>query len=502
MAFVMGIDLGTSSLKTIIIDEAGRVRALCSKAYQYATPSPGYAEHHPDDWWDACVDTVARAMAQSGLAPTDIKAIGFTGQMHSVVMLDKNGAVVRPSILHCDARSAKQVAEMAAQLGPQQVRTLVKNPIYTGFLFPSLLWVRENEPENFHRIHKVCLPKDYLKFKLSGQVSSDYSDASATLAFDIENNGWSAALLEAFAMPANIFPPCFATCEVVGQVSPTAAAQTGLATGTPLVAGGGDAVMQGIGNGVTALDVATANIGSSGQICYQSARPVVHPGLATNTFCGYKKDRWIVMGAIMHAGLTLKWLGRMLHVTDYAALDAEAEKVGPGSGGLVFLPYLNGERTPHVNPNLSGLFLGCNMGTGTPQMARSVMEGVAFALYQCMEECQSLGLCASSVVASGGGAKSPLWLQIQADVYGLPLRVADTREQASLGAAIAASVGAGLFKNMEDACAATVHYKQGLIQPRMENHRIYQEYYQLFKDCYTANKALLERATRLGRTGQ
>ena len=502
MAYLMGIDLGTSSLKTIIVDERGQVQALAARSYSFDKPISGWAEQDPEVWWAACAATIRETLTKSGLSGRDISGVGFSGQMHGLVPLDAAGKPVRPAILHCDARSAQQVREMNRLLGAERVRALTLNPIYTGFLLTSLLWVRENEPEKYSRIKQVCLPKDYIRYRLCGSVACDLSDASATMAFDIRAGRWSDELLQTFGVDRALFPQCFDTCSVVGRITPEAAQATGLGAGVPVVAGGGDQVMQGLGNGVTGTDIVTANIGSSGQVCYQSDTPVLNPALSTNTFCGYRRGRWIVMGAIMHAGLSLKWFDSVLGGVDYAELDAEAAKVRPGSGGVVFLPYLNGERTPHINPDLSGMFLGCNIRTGRGEMARSVMEGVSYALMQCMEICQSLGLHADSVVASGGGAKSPLWLRIQSDVYGLPLRVADTEEQACLGAAIAAGAGTGVYASVEEGCRAAVKYKDIVVEPNAANHEIYEEYYGLFKDAYLANRTLLERATLLGRQAE
>lgn len=499
MAYLMGIDAGTSSLKTIIMDERGGVVALASQAYQYDSPAPGYAEQDPEVWWRACVESIRQVLAQSGLAGGDIAAVSFSGQMHGVVMLDAGGNSVRPAILHCDARSGRQVQRLNEALSPEELRRLVMNPIYTGFLLPSLLWVRDNEPQNFDRIKQVCLPKDYIKYRLEGHVTTDYSDASATLAFDIRGGAWSGEILARTHLSPEWFPPCYDTSSAVGAVSEAAARETGLSARTIVVAGGADAVMQGIGNGAARTDVVTANIGSSGQICFQSDVPIENPALTTNSFCGFKKGRWITMGAIMQAGLALRWFDGLFDGTDYTVLDREAEAAKPGSGGLVFLPYLNGERTPHLNPDLSGLLLGCSMGTTRGHMARAVMEGVAFALNQSIEVCKSLGLSAASVVASGGGAKSPLWLRIQADIYGLPVQVAQVSEQAAVGAAIAAGVGAGVYRDIEEGCAAAVRYKPQVIEPDAKTHKRYQDYYALYKDAYTANRELLQRATHLKR---
>ncbi|MDO5111530.1 MAG: xylulokinase [Clostridia bacterium] len=499
MPYLMGIDLGTSSLKTMIVDEAGKAMAIASRDYMIESPVAGFAEQTPQVWWDACVATCRQAIAQSGVDVSLIKGVGFSGQMHGMVPLDENYEVVRPAILHCDARSCEQVQMICETLGAQRIRELTGNPIYTGFLLTSLLWVRDNEPENYRRIRHVCLPKDYIKYKLCGLLSSDYSDASATLAFDLENNCWSKQLLDIFSLPADIFPACFDAFAPVGCVTEAAALETGLCEGTTVVAGGADQVMQGLGNGAIGFDTATVNIGSSGQVSFQSAMPLVNPALCTNTFAGYQKGRWIVMGAIMHAGLALKWFKNLLDIKSYAQLDALAASVRPGSGGVLFLPYLNGERTPHINPALSASFFGCTMQTGKAEMARAVMEGVAFALMQCMEVCGDIGLSASEVIASGGGARSELWLQIQSDIYGLPLKVAESAEQACLGAAIVAGVGCGVYEDVAQGCAAAVRYQDKVILPDMKNHAIYMEYYRLFKDSYQAGRDIFTRATRLGR---
>ena len=288
MAYLMGIDLGTSSLKTIIIDEVGNVKAQSARPYQFSSPCGGYAEHDPEEWWQACCATVRDCLAACGAPASEVKGVSFSGQMHGAVLLDKDYRVIRPAILHCDARSGVQVEKLKAALGEDKVRELVMNPVYTGFLLPSLMWVRDNEPENYERVRYAFLPKDYLKFKLTGEVSSDYSDASATLAFDIRRNCWSEEILKTVDVPLEIFPRCYGTDEATGTVSPEAARETGLSVSTIVVAGGGDQVMQGIGNGITKAGQASSNIGTSGQVSFQSDVPILNPALSTNTFCGYK----------------------------------------------------------------------------------------------------------------------------------------------------------------------------------------------------------------------
>ena len=495
MGALMGIDVGTSSLKVIAMDEGGKILAAASRDYQFDAPVNGWAEQWGETWAEACFACVEQVTARC----PDIAGVSFSGQMHGVVFLDENRREIRPAILHCDARSGRQVEEIRERLGEEAVRRLVRNPIYSGFMLPSLLWVRENEPENFRRIRYVMLPKDYVKFRLSGEITSDYSDASATLLFDMEAVCWSRELLAAFDLPEEIFPPCGATDQVVGAVTAEAAGRTGLKAGTPVVNGGADQVMQALGNGVFRPGQATANIGTSGQVCFQCDRPVVNPALNTNTFVGYEKGRWYTMGATMSAGLSYKWLTRTLEVKDLQAMDEAVAKVPPGSGGLLFLPYLTGERTPHLNTDLTGMFWGLQVNTGRAELCRAVMEGVAYSLMQCMEICRSFGLEAEEMVASGGGARGKPWLQLQADLYNVPLKVACSKEQACVGAAIAAGSGVGVYESIEAGCRQVVRYQDAVYVPNEENHRVYMEYYSLYKEAFAAARPVIEKVTRLGR---
>ena len=499
MNHLMGIDLGTSSLKTLVTDENGHVVAEASEAYQFDSPHQGYSEQDPEVWWGACVRTIRKCLSKGTVKAEEVKALSFSGQMHGAVLLDSSKNAIRPAILHNDARSSAQVRMLKDLFGEDGVQQLMMNPVYTGFLLPSLLWVRENERENYERVSSVCLPKDYLKLRLTGDVSSDISDASATLAYDIRNNCWSKEILEKVQIPLSYFPKLYATADAVGHVSKSAAEQTGLSQSTIVVAGGGDQVMQGIGNGVVTPGVASSNIGTAGQLSYRSDLPVLNPDLTTNTFTSYRADQWLIMGAIMNAGVTLKWFNSMFGSVDYDKVEQMVSSVRPGSGGVVFLPYLNGERTPHLNPDLSGVLFGVNLNTGRAELTRAVMEGVTYALNECRLLCESMGLRADEIIASGGGARSRTWLQIQADVFNTPMRVTDTSEQAGLGAAIAAGAGSGIYQSVEEGCERAVHYKDLTVEPDPENHRIYKEYYQIFKETYQSSKSELEKITLLGR---
>ena len=499
MAYLMGIDLGTSSLKTLVADEDGHVVAEAAEAYQFDSPYGGFSEQDPEVWWGACVRTIRRCLSEGAVKADEVKALSFSGQMHGAVLLDESKKVIRPAILHNDARSGKQVSDLKELFGVDGIRKYMMNPVYTGFLLPSLLWVRDEERENYDRVRSVCLPKDYLKLRLTGDVSSDYSDASATLAYDIRRNCWSEEILGKTEVPVSYFPKLYATAQAVGTVCKSAAEQTGLSESTIVVAGGGDQVMQGIGNGVVTPGVASSNIGTAGQLSYRSDSPVPNPDLTTNTFTSYRPDQWLVMGAIMNAGVTLKWFNKMFGKADFSEIEQMVSSVKPGSRGVVFLPYLNGERTPHLNPDLSGVLFGVNLNTGRAELTRAVMEGVVYALNECRQLCESMGLYADEIIASGGGARSRTWLQIQADVFNTPMRVTDTSEQAGLGAAIAAGAGSGIYQSVEEGCARAVHYKDLTVEPDQENHRIYEEYFQIFKETYQSSKNELEKITLLGR---
>lgn len=501
MNLVAGIDIGTSSLKMMVLDEKGIVYAEARQSYRFDSPINGYAEQRADTWADACFICAREIVKKlpAGTTADDILSIAFSGQMHGVVMLDENYKEVRPAILHCDARSGKQVDYVNQELGADFIRTHLLNPIYSGFMLCSLLWVRDNEPENMKKIRYVMSVKDYVKFCLCGEICTDYSDASATLLFDMEKVDWSEQIISRFGFDRRIFPRCGNSDTVVGKITSKAAALTGLSRHTSVCNGGADQVMQAIGAGAVAPGQATANIGTSGQVCFQCDHPIVNPTLSTNCFVGFNKDRWYTMGATMSAGLCYNWFTRVLGITDFAVMNEKIGSVTAGSGGLIFLPYLSGERCPHLNTDLTGTFFGLQVNTGAAEMSRAVMEGVAYSLLQCMEICGSFGLKASEIIASGGGAKGMVWPQIQADIYGIPLKIVEIEEQASVGAAITAGSSIGLFPSIEEGCRQVVKYQDRVFTPNAQNHQIYQEYFALYKQAYQTSRPVIEEITRLGR---
>ncbi len=500
MKYVLGLDIGTSSAKAAAVTLNGDVAALAHREYDLQSPHSGWSEEDPQLWWDACVQALREVIASLPGGAAGLEAIGVSNQMHSMVVLDEALCSIRPSILHNDARTGAQMRELKAMLGTD-AEGLTRNPIVNGMTLPSLLWLRENEPENYARVAHVVLAGDYIRMRLTGTLSTDHSNASATLFYDFDSCGWSKQICNAADIPMAFLPPIFNSCDIAGHVSAACARETGLIEGTPVVFGGADQVMQSIGSGCIYPGQATVNIGSGGQVCVQTETLHSAPEAGVNAFAGYERGRWYMMGANTNGGSAYKWFCRnILQERDYNALNAQIASVRPGADGLIFLPYLNGERCPHRNADISGVFLGMSYHTDRARMARAVMEGVTFSLMDCLQACRQSGCSVNDgMVALGGGTNSRVWLQMQADVYNMPLRITVSREQAVLGAAICAAVGCGAISDMAQACAAFVRYSDEVIYPDPRTHEIYLKYYQAYRDTFAEAKGVLERTTLLGR---
>lgn len=498
MSHFLGIDVGTSSLKAIVVDEKGYIAGLASSPYSIICEKNGYAEQEPDVWWEALKKAVSKVRDQIKGKVKHIQAIGFSGQMHGTVLLDKDFQVIRPAIIHCDARTGEEVREIRALLG-EDVERILMNPISPGIMLPTLLWLKKNEAGSMERTAYALLPKDYLRFRVTGEIGTDYSDASATLAFDLRKGAWADDILHKLKIPKEIFPLCRNSIEIAGNVTQKAAQELGIEAGIPVVFGGGDQAMQSIGSGAVVKGQATVNIGSGGQVCIQTDKPEGNITLGLNTFQGYHRERWYVMGATTNSGSSLRWLNQILGQTDYEAMNQEVAQIRPGCDGLIFLPYLSGERCPRMNADISGVFWGLSFLTDKARMTRAVMEGVTFALYSCLEACQKAGTGFSSMTAIGGGSRSGPWLQMQADIFNRELRTTCHQEQAVFGAAIAAAVGTGYFGDIPCACKEMVRYKDIVIEPRADIHALYEEYYMIYKEIYEKGKDTLEAVTRLGR---
>lgn len=491
MGYLLGIDLGTSSVKTMLMSEDGETAAVAGEAYDIDIPKAGYAEQNPDMWYEKTALTIKSCLHQSGVSQAEIKGVSFSGQMHGLVCVDKCGRTVYPAIIWPDTRTGQSITHMYEKAGAEFIAGHTQNTITAGFLIASLYWLYENCQDVYEKIDKVMLPKDYVKFRLTGEIVTDYSDAAGSLAFDNVKLSWSKELIEKLGLRYDIFPDCRKSTEHIGDISAKASEETGLNPGTPVINGGSDQCMQGIGNGIIEDGIFAANIGTGGQISTTSAVPVYDRLLRTNTFAHVVEDRWNIMGACLSSGVSLKWLKQnIIGVDDYHTINKEGAKLPEGSEGLIFLPYLSGERTPHQNPDARGIFFGLSMKHNRYHMARAVMEGVAYSLRDCLEVVQGTGVKCRKIIASGGGANSELWLQIQADVFNQELYKSTTKEQACLGAAITAGVGLGIYPGFDEACRRLVRLDDKVYLPEEESVKKYQEYYGLFKEIYSANKEL------------
>ena len=494
MAYLMGIDLGTSSVKTIIIDIDSNVKAMAQEEYSIEIPYEGYAEQRPEIWWKATVNTIKEALAKSGIKSSEIKGIGLSGQMHGMVLIDKNLKVIRPAIIWCDQRSKSEVDAIYKKIGRDKLGRLTLNPVATGFQISSLLWVKYNEYQNYNNTYKVLLPKDYIRLRLTNEIGTDITDASSTLAFDTSNRKWSEYIIKALELDIDKYPGCYNPFDLAGVVTREASQETGLACGTPVVFGGGDQPMQAVGNGVIYPGIVSSTIGTGGQVFTVIDKPLYDDELRTHTFCNAIPGTWNIMGASLCSGLSLRWLrDNILNGLDYHIIDEMASNILPGSEGLIFLPYLTGERTPHMDPYAKGIFFGLSLKHTNAHMIRAVLEGVTFSLRDSLEIFKQMGIKMDRLVASGGGARSSLWLQIQADVFGVEVYRSKATEHACMGAAIMAGVGTGVYASVQEACEHIVKYHQEPVLPNSKNMEIYNYYYGIYKEIYPRNKDLFKR---------
>ena len=483
---VMGVDVGTTGARALAVDEAGRVRGQGVGAYSLETPRPGWAEQHPDDWWRGTGVAVRAALAAAGATQRDVAAVGLSGQMHSLTLLDRDGRVLRPAILWNDQRTAAECEEITRRVGRERLIAATLNPALPGFTAPKLLWVRNHEPDTYGRIASVLLPKDYVRYRLTGARATDVSDASGTGLFDVTARTWSADVLGALDVPETWIPRPTESPVLSAAVSQPGADETGLPGGVPVVAGGGDQAAQAVGTGITRPGPVSVTIGTSGVVFASLDSPVVDTELRTHTFCHAVPGRWHVMGVMLSAGGALRWLRQAVAPgVEYNALDAEADAVPPGADGLVFLPYLTGERTPYPDPTARGAFVGLSLAHGRGHLVRAVMEGVAFGLRDSFEIIRGMGVEITQIRASGGGAGSSLWRQILADVLGVEVVVMNITEGAAYGAALLATVGLRLFPTVEDACEATLR-AASRTEPRRNVRARYDGLYEAYRALYPA----------------
>jgi xylulokinase len=486
----LGLDIGTSGVRALLVRRSGEVVASATSSLTLSTPRPGWAEQDPEDWWTASISAIAAATAK---APNErMLAAGISGQMHSSVFLDRDGRVIRPALLWCDGRTTAQCADITRRVGGEEkLQALVSNPALEGFTLPKILWLRDCEPAAYARLATVLLAKDFIRYRLTGALATEPSDASGTLMFDPLRMRWSDDLLAAVDIPRELLPDVGGSAEVLGRVCGEAATATGLAPGTPVVGGGADNACGAAGVGVVRQGDAVASWGTSGTVLAPTVEPVVEPGLRAHTFCHVAPRLWYVMGVVLSAGGAFAWyrdqLARDLAdaPSSDALLDAEAAAIPAGAEGITFLPYLQGERTPHRDASARGAFLGLSLAHTRAHLTRAVLEGICFALRDSVSLLQSLGLAPDELLLTGGGARSPFLRQLQADVYGLPVATVNREEGPAYGAALLAAVGAAAYPDLTTAARATLT-RSAVLRPDPATHRAYEMVYNRFRSAFAA----------------
>jgi len=489
MTLLLGIDLSTTGAKALLIDPDGRVVGSATTPLSLSSPHPLWSEQEPREWWEATANSIAQVLADANVAGADLAAIGLTGQMHGLVVLDAELEVLRPAILWNDQRCGAECDEIRARVSLERLVQITGNDALTGFTAPKILWLETNEPEIYRRIKHVLLPKDYIRFKLTGALAMDKADGSGTMLFDLRRRDWSNEILEALNIPAEWLPPTFEGHETTSEVSREVAALTGLRAGTPVVAGGGDQSAQAIGVGVVRPGTIAVTLGTSGVVFAATESPLIEPGGRLHAFCHAVADRWHLMGVMLSAAGSLQWYhDKFARDRSFAGLVAEAAEVPPGSEGLLFLPYLSGERTPHPDPLARGAWIGLTGRHGPAHLTRSILEGVAFGLKDIFCLMSDAGLASvDQIRLSGGGAKSALWRQILADVFAAELVTVNTTEGAAFGAALLAGVGAGVWSNVDEACAQTVFVSESIVSSA-HSVETYRAMYRHYESLYPALK--------------
>jgi len=494
MTCFLGIDVSTTATKALLIDSIGQVIAVASTAYPFETQRPLWSEQHPNLWWEGTQRSILEVLEKSDINPIDVSGIGLTGQMHGLVLLDSAGNVLRPAILWNDQRTQAQCDEIHQRIGKGRFIQITGNVALPGFTASKILWVKENEPDIYTKAAHVLLPKDYVRYQLTGEYAMDKADGAGTVLMDLKARDWSDEILSALEIPRSWMPPLYEGPEITGRLSQAAALATGLRAGTPVVAGGGDQAAQAVGVGAVSEGIVALTLGTSGVVFASANSPLIEPNGRLHAFCHSVPDKWHLMGVMLSAAGSLRWYRDTFAAKmDYDELLAPAGEIPVGSEGLLFLPYLTGERTPYPDPLARGAFVGLSIRHDMAHTTRAVLEGVAFGLKDSFELIKSSGLGEiRQVRISGGGAKSPLWRQILADVFDCELLTVNTTEGAAYGAALLAAVGAGRFFNVEEACEQTIK-ADGHVIPFPERVNDYNRVYPLYRELYPALKSSFGR---------
>ncbi len=498
MAYLLGIDVGTSGTKTVLFDASGNTIASNTQEYPLYQPKNGWAEQEPEDWWKASYISIQNVLRKSGIDASEIKGVGISGQMHGLVLLDENDRVLRKAIIWCDQRTARECEEITSKVGAKRLIEITANPALTGFTASKILWVRNNEPEIYEKIRKVLLPKDYIRLCLTGEYATEVSDASGMQLLDVPNRCWSDEVLSKLELDRSILGKVYESQEVTGTVTKKASEITGLSVGTPVVGGAGDQAAGAVGNGIVKSGIVSSTIGTSGVVFAYTDKVTIDPKGRVHTFCHAVPNTWHIMGVTQGAGLSLQWFrnnfcneqistAALLDIDSYQIIDDAAALSNVGSNNLIYLPYLMGERTPHLDPYCRGVFFGLSSKHDKRDVLRSIMEGVAYSLCNCLDIIKEMGIDIREVRASGGGGRSSLWRQIQADLFGSSVNTVNSTEGPALGVAILAGVGAGLYKNVPEACDSIIKVKSEQTH-NAHNHQVYQGYYKLYNKLYHSLK--------------
>jgi xylulokinase len=487
---LIGLDVGTTAVRAVVIDLNGKLVASASQEYPLLTPRPGWTEQDPDAWWTAS-QAVLRKVSH-GLEKRPL-GLGLTGQMHGSVFLDSEDRVIRPALLWNDQRTAKLCAEITELVGAERLISIAGNPALTGFQAPKILWLRDEEATAYERVRSVLLPKDYVRLKLTGEKATDASDASGTLLLDLRTRDWSHELLDLLDIPLEWLPKVLEGPDVSGRMRKAVADASGVPAGIPVAAGGSDNAAAAVGNAIIREGVVSSSVGTSGVMFADSETPRVDLKGRVHAFCHAVPQRYHVMGVTLSAGGSLRWWrDTAAPADDYAAVAARAAQAPPGSEGLLFLPYISGERTPHLDPRARGAFIGLQLRHGAAHMARAVMEGVVYSLKDSLDLIAGMGVAIDQVIATGGGARSPVWRQLQADVFGVPVYRNKVDEGPALGAALLAGVAAGCYRDLTEACSH-VEIDPEPTRPDRQRHQLYRRYHAAFVEAYGATAPLMHR---------
>lgn len=494
MRYVLGVDLGTSGTKTVLFNEQGVAVASATVEYPLYQPQNGWAEQDPADWWRAARDTIRQVLRDSGVNPADVKGLGISGQMHGLVLTDENGGVLRNAILWCDGRTQTECDEITQRVGRERLIQLSANPALPGFTAGKLLWVRRHEPEIYRKARHILLPKDYVRLKLTGEYAAEMSDASGTNLLDVPGRCWSREILDALEIDGALLPPLLESSDIAGRITRWAAQETGLCEGMIVAAGAGDNMAAAVGTGVVTAGKAFVTIGTSGVVFAHADRVQIDPAGRVHTFCAAVPGAYTVMSCSLAAGLSLKWFrdqfcqaeiqaARQMETDPYVLMNTEAEQSPVGANRLIYLPYLMGERSPLLDADARGAFIGLSGMHTRRDLLRAVMEGVVYSQRQNLDVLRGMHIQPTEMLACGGGAKSPFWRQMMADVFDLPVKTLQNSEGPALGAAILAGVAAGLYADIPAACAALIR-GHAPVTPDGERHCAYEKYYDLYVSLY------------------